>query len=155
MKLNAGVIMRILIMILYALLASATIAAARDDRPIGMVETVSGDAYIQRNDQRLAAQPGSELFLGDVLSTGSNGAVGVILRDDTVLSLGPSSETRLEQFAFDPAEHKLGMLLRVTRGLFSYVSGRISKLSPGSVRIETPVATLGIRGTRLVARIVP
>jgi hypothetical protein len=147
--------MRILVLMICALLASATIAAAQDDRPIGLVKTASGDAFILRDGRRMAALPGHQLVLGDVLSTGATGAVGVILRDDTVLSLGPSTETRIEQFAFEPAEQKLGMVLRVTRGLISYVSGRISKLAPGSVRIETPVATLGIRGTRLVARIVP
>ena len=147
--------MRILILMICALLASATIAASQDDRPIGLVKSASGEAFILRDGRRMAVLPGSGLVLGDVLSTGDSGAVGVILRDDTVLSLGPSTEIRIEQFAFEPAEQKLGMVLRVTRGLISYVSGRISRISPGSVRIETPVATLGIRGTRLVARIVP
>jgi hypothetical protein len=147
--------MRIVVLMICALLASAIIAAAQEDRPIGLVKTASGDAFILRGGQRMAALPGSGLVLGDVLSTGANGALGVILRDDTILSLGPSTETRIEQFAFEPAEKKLGMVLRVSRGLISYISGRISKLAPGSVRIETPVATLGIRGTRLVARIVP
>jgi hypothetical protein len=147
--------MRIAVLIICAILASATIAAAEDGRPIGLVKTASGDAFILREGRRMAALPGYQLDLGDVLSTGPTGALGVILRDDTVLSLGPSTETRIEQFAFEPAEQKLGMVLRVTRGLIAYVSGRISKMAPGSVRIETPVATLGIRGTRLVARIVP
>ena len=147
--------MRILVLIMCALLASAAISAAQDDRPIGLVKTVSGEVFILRDGRRLAALPGHQLVLGDVLSTGATGALGVILRDDTVLSLGPSSETRIEQFAFEPADQKLGMVLRVTRGLIEYLSGKISKLAPGSVRIETPVATLGVRGTRLVARIVP
>jgi hypothetical protein len=147
--------MRIPVLIICALLASATMAAAQDDRPIGMVKTASGEVFILRNGRRMAALPGSGLVMGDVLSTGATGALGVILRDDTVLSLGPSTETRIERFAFEPAEQKLGMVLRVTRGLIEYLSGRISKLAPGSVRIETPVATLGVRGTHLVARIVP
>jgi hypothetical protein len=147
--------MRILILILFALLTSATMATAQDARSIGIVKTAHGDAFILREGQRMAALPGSGLVLGDVLSTGAGGALGVILRDDTVLSLGPSTETRIEQFAFESADQKPGMVLRVTRGLIGYISGKISKLAPGSVRIETPVATLGIRGTRLVARIVP
>jgi len=147
--------MRITVMLMCALLASATIAAAQDERPIGLVKTASGEVFILRECRRTAALPGSGLVLGDVLSTGATGALGVVLRDNTVLSLGPSTETRIEQFAFEPAEHKLGMVLRVTRGLIAYISGRISRLAPGSVRIETPVATLGVRGTHLVARIVP
>jgi hypothetical protein len=138
-----------------ALLAGATITAAQSERPIGLVKTASGEAFILRDGRRMAALPGHQLHLGDQLSTGATGALGVILRDDTALSLGPSTETRIDQFAFEPAEQKLGMVLRVSRGLIAYISGRISKLAPGSVRIETPVATLGVRGTRLVARIVP
>ena len=147
--------MQILTLIMCAMLASATISAAQDDHPIGLVKTASGEVFILRNGRRMAVLPGHQLVLGDVLSTGATGALGVILLDDTVLSLGPSTETRIEQFAFEPAEQKLAMVLRVTRGLIEYLSGRISKLAPGSVRIETPVATLGVRGTHLVARIVP
>ena len=147
--------MRIAILIVCALLACATAASAQDERPIGLVKTASGEAVILRGGRSLAAQPGSTLMLGDLLSTGTSGTLGVILRDDTVLSLGPSSQTRIERFAFDPAQGNLGMVLRVTRGLIEYLSGKISKLAPGSVRIETPVATLGIRGTHLLARIEP
>jgi len=147
--------MRIFIFIICALLTNNAIAAEQGERPIGLVKTANGAAFILRNGQRMPALPGSGLVLGDVLSTGANGSLGVILRDDTILSIGPSSESRIDQFAFDPAEQKLGMVLRVTRGFIAYISGKIAKLSPGSVRIETPVATLGIRGTHLVARIVP
>lgn len=147
--------MRIPILIICALLASAVVVAAQDDRQIGLVKTAQGEVFILRNGVRISAHPGSGLVLGDVLSTGTTGSLGVLLQDDTILSLGPSTETRIEQFVFEPAKQKLGMLLRVSRGLIAYVSGRISKLSPDSVRIETPVATLGIRGTCLVARIAP
>ena len=142
-------------MLICALLAGAAIASAGDERPVGLVKTASGEASLLRDGRRLAALPGTPLLLGDQLSTGATGALGVILRDDTVLSLGPSSQARIERFAFDPARGNLGMVLRVTRGLFEYISGKISKLAPGSVLIETPVATLGIRGTHLLARIEP
>ena len=148
--------MRILvILMMYLLLACATGASAREDPSIGLVKTATGEASILRQGRRLAALPGLGLALGDVLATGSTGTLGVILRDDTVISLGPSSQIRLVQFAFDPAQGNLGMVLRMTRGLLEYLSGRISKLAPGSVRIETPIATLGIRGTHLLARIEP
>ena len=137
------------------MLASATVAPAQEGRPVGLVKTASGEASVQREGRHLAALPGLALMQGDLLTTGAGAALGVILRDDTVLSLGPSTQTRIEQFAFDPAQGHLGMVLRVTRGLLEYLSGKISKLSPGAVRIETPVATLGIRGTHLLARIEP
>jgi hypothetical protein len=121
--------------------------------PVGMVKSVSGAAFVEREGHRMAATPGRELLLGDRVSTGNDGAMGILLRDETAISLGPSTETGIEEFAYEPAEHKLGMVLRVARGVFCYLSGKISKLAPGSVRIETPVATLGVRGTYFVARI--
>ena len=148
--------MRILVLVLCALLATAfSVQAENPRRSIGLVKTVTGDASIQRDGRLIAAQPGNSLLEGDVLLTGAKGTMGVILRDDTILSLGSSTETRLEQFTFEPAEHKLGMVVRVAKGIIGYLSGKISKLSPGSVRLETPVATLGVRGTYLLARIVP
>jgi hypothetical protein len=147
---------RILVLLFCTLLATALTVQAEDlRRPIGLVKTTTGEASILRDGRLAAAQPGYPLLQGDVLLTGPKGTMGVILRDDTILSLGSSTETRLEQFAFEPAEHKLGMVVRVAKGLIGYLSGRISKLAPGSVRLETPVATLGVRGTYLYARIVP
>jgi hypothetical protein len=130
-------------------------AQAQGAHPVGMVKSVSGTAYLEREGRRQAVTPGLALLQGDRVTTEGNGAVGILLRDETALSLGASTDTVIEEFAFEPSEHRLGMVLRVARGVFCYLSGKISKLSPGSVRIETPVATLGVRGTYFVARIAP
>ena len=148
--------MRLLILMVYALLSTAHGAMADDAySPIGLVKTVSGDAAVVRAGRRMAVRPGFQLARGDILSTGATGAMGIILRDDSTLSLGASTETRVEEFAFGPEHHKQGMVVRVTHGIIAYLSGLISKRSPGSVRFETPVATLGVRGTYLAVRIVP
>jgi hypothetical protein len=147
--------LRIAVMLICAMLAATAVKAEDESRPIGLVKTATGDAAILREGRRIAAQPGYQLVQGDVLTTGATGAMGVMLRDDTILSLGSSTETRIEQFAFEAAGQKPGMVVRVVRGVIGYLSGRIAKLAPGSVRLETPVATLGIRGTYLVVRVVP
>jgi hypothetical protein len=147
--------LRIPVLLLCALLTATVVKAEDESRSIGLVKTATGDAAILRDGRPIAAQPGYQLVKGDVLTTGPTGAMGVILRDDTILSLGPSTETRIEQFVFESAGQKPGMVVRVARGLIGYLSGRIAKLSPGAVRIETPVATLGVRGTYLAARVVP
>jgi outer membrane protein OmpA-like peptidoglycan-associated protein len=80
--------MRNLLFIVCALLFATTPALAETGRqPIGLVKTAGGDASILREGHRVAAQPGKQLFQGDVLSTGPGGALGIILRDDTVLSI--------------------------------------------------------------------
>jgi hypothetical protein len=137
---------------LCVLLGAAGLAQAQP-KAIGLVKMVTGEATIMREGSRLVAEPGLPVLRGDVLQTGSPGTLGVILRDDTTLSLGSGSEVHMAEFVFEPAEGKLGMVLRVSRGVVSYLSGKIAKLAPEAARIETPVATLGIRGTRLAARI--
>lgn len=146
--------MRSLISILcFLLVVVSTARAEKDDRVIGLVKVAGGDAAILRGGQRIEAQPGKPLFQGDVLATGAGGRLGVILRDDTTFSLGPLSEIRLENFVYRPAEHKLGMILKFSRGVMAYLSGKVAKLAPGSVRLETPVATLGVRGTYLAVKV--
>jgi hypothetical protein len=148
--------MRLPVLVFCAFLACAFTAKAEEvSRPIGLVKTVKGEATITREGRQSVAQPGLSLAQGDILSTGATGSMGVILRDDTIISMGSSSEVRMDKFIFDPARNDLGMVVRVTRGVIGYLSGRISRLAPGSVSIETPVATLGVRGTHLYARIEP
>ena len=62
---------------------------------------------------------------------------------------------RVNRFVFAPAEGRLGLVLGVVRGVMAYVSGRIAKLAPDSIRLETPAAVMGVRGTTLALRVTP
>ena len=115
---------------------------------IGIVRNSVGIATVTRGGQALPAAAGTKLLAGDTLTTGSDGSLGVILRDNSTLSLGPGSTLVIRNFLFSPAEGKLGLLVRLSRGTMAYLSGLIGKLAPESARFETPVATIGIRGTR-------
>ena len=119
----------------------------------GYVKTVSGDATVIRAGQEQPAVLGLGLSSGDSLKTGANGRVGVTLKDDTRLSLGPNTELVLATFAYAPTDGQLGLLMRVVHGVVAYVSGRIAKLSPESIKIETPTSILGVRGTHLLISI--
>ena len=106
--------------------------------------------FIVRAGATIPAELGQVVFEADTLRTGPDGRLASRLKDDTRLSLGPSSEIRLDRFAYAPAEGRLGFVLNVVRGAAAYVSGRIAKLAPDSVRLETPAAIVGVRGTALV-----
>jgi hypothetical protein len=118
-----------------------------------MVRTVSGDATVTRGEKSLPAAPGTKLLVGDTLLTGRDGSLGVILRDDSSLSIGPGSRLVLRSFQFSPSEGKFDFVARISRGTMAYLSGLIGKLSPETVRIETPTATIGIRGTRFALKV--
>ena len=120
---------------------------------IGIVRNSAGQATVTRGDQALPATAGTKLLAGDILATGPDGSLGIILRDDSTLSMGPGSRLAIREFLFSPAEGKFGLLVRVTRGTMAYISGFIGKLAPESARFETPVASIGIRGTRFAVKV--
>lgn len=121
----------------------------------GRVKIVSGAAFVVRGGEAIPIQLGQPVYEADGLRTGPDGRIGVTLNDETRVSLGPNSEVRLERFAYAPSESRLAFVLRILHGVTSYVSGRIAKLSPDSVRLEAPAAIVGVRGTTLAVRVVP
>jgi hypothetical protein len=120
---------------------------------IGVVRTASGDATVTRGETSLPADPGLKIMVGDTLVTGRDGSLGVILRDDSTLSIGPGSRLVLRSFRFSPSEGKFDLVTRISRGTMAYLSGLIGKLAPEAARFETPSATIGIRGTRFAVNV--
>jgi hypothetical protein len=132
--------------ILTIALAVARVTAA--DPYIGSIKTVNGVATVKRGATSIPASEGLHLLSKDTLET-SSGRLGLILNDGTRVSIGPNTTISVDQFTFEPARGQLSLLLRMLRGVMVYVSGKIAELSPQSVRIETPVGILGLRGTRV------
>ncbi len=121
----------------------------------GTVKTVTGTAFVVRGGEELAARPGLALMETDSIRTGPDGRLGLTLRDDTRLSMGPDTRVHLARFAFAPAEQRLGLTVRVLRGIAAFVTGRVAKLAPDAVRIETPTSIIGVRGTHVLVRVDP
>ena len=122
-------------------------AAAEQPVLAGRVKSVAGDAFILRAGASIPIQIGHDVFESDRLRTGASGRVGLTLRDDTRVAIGPRSEMGVETFRYAPAEGRLALALRFVQGVAVYVSGKIAKLSPDAVRLQTPSAIVGVRGT--------
>jgi hypothetical protein len=129
--------------------------AQQSSAPVGRLKIVSGPVFVVRGGSPVAAQAGQQIYEADSLRTGADGHVGLTLKDDTRVSLGPGSEVRVDRFLYAPADGRLGLVLNVVRGVMAYVSGRIAKLAPDSIRLETPAAVMGVRGTTLALRVTP
>lgn len=123
------------------------------EAPVASVKTTKGTASIIRQNQAITAEIGADIFAKDSLKTGPDGSLGIIFKDDTVLSIGPQSEIMISEFLFSPSEGKLSIVTRLLKGTAAYLTGIIAKLSPESVRFETPVANIGIRGTKFAVKI--
>ncbi|HTR44313.1 MAG TPA: FecR domain-containing protein [Thermodesulfovibrionales bacterium] len=143
----------IAIFFLFFIVLGDTAGSQAAPASVGIVRSVSMDAYILRDKTSIAATINMKIVIGDVIRTGPTGSIGLIFDDDTLVSMGPNSEFAVEGFLFSPSEKKLSFVVRMLRGTFSYLSGQISKLLPGAVRLETPDATIGMRGTHVLVKV--
>lgn len=126
------------------------LAFAETGTRVGLIQTLKGTATIQRDGQSVAAVPGGEIYRGDLIQTAKSSAMGVALADDTTISMGAESEFIVKECDFRPKEGKFALVLRMLKGTFSYISGVMTKLAPGAVRLETPDGTIAVRGTKLL-----
>jgi hypothetical protein len=141
--------------VVFVLCISAVPALAQEAKVAGRIKVSSGAAFVVRNGTPAPAQVGQTVLETDGLRTGGDGKVGVTLNDDTRLSLGPNSELKLERVTYAPADSRFDLVLKFVKGAATYVSGRIAKLAPDAVRLETPASIIGVRGTTLAIQVQP
>ena len=123
--------------------------------PIGKVVTAIGVVSIEHlsavvvqaslGGQSGSATVGDSVYLGDVVSTGSDGRVGITFTDGTAFDLSPNARMVMNEFIYDPNSKSNSSLLSLTKGTFTFVAGKVAK--SGDMKVNTPVATMGIRGT--------
>jgi hypothetical protein len=124
-------------------------------KPIGKVVTATGSVTIEHasavvvqanvSGQAGQAQVGDLVYLGDLVQTGADGKVGINFTDGTSFNLSSKARMALTEFVYDPNGKSNSTLFNLTSGTFTFVAGNIAKT--GDMKIDTPVATMGIRGT--------
>ncbi|HEY4071883.1 MAG TPA: FecR domain-containing protein [Herbaspirillum sp.] len=134
--------------IAFAAIACACTAAAADKA--GTVKIVHGSVSVQRQQTVLPVAVGDPLYAGDHIVTAGDGSIGMTLRDDTLLSLGPKASFVLEQYQFDPSDNSGKIDASIIKGTLRFVTGLIGKLAPESRQLRTPDAIIGIRGTDFI-----
>jgi hypothetical protein len=140
------------------LIATAGVPAATEappivQKPIAQIKKVTGQASVLRAGERRPAIVGDMLFVNDVIETGSDGGIGITFIDNTVFSAGPSSQIALDEFQFDSNDFRGAMLADMRRGTLAVVSGDIARSTPGAMKIKTPTAILGVRGTTFAVQV--
>jgi hypothetical protein len=91
------------------------------------------------------AKAGDSVYQGDVVSTGADGAVGITFTDGTAFNVASNARMILNEFVYDPKVKSNSSFFSLTKGAFTFIAGRVAKT--GDMKINTPVATMGIRGT--------
>lgn len=120
---------------------------------VGRVETVLGNATALRVDgTQVELTAGDPIMAGDVLQTAAEASLGVVFADKTTMSLGEEGRLVVDDFVYDPQANAGGMSINIVQGVFTFVSGEIAKIGPDTMTVYTPVATVGIRGTKVAGR---
>lgn len=124
--------------------------AATTPEDAGTVKSVKGIVTILSGGVQRVASPGDTLRSSDQIRTDPLSAVGITLRDNTVLSVGPDSTLSLDKFTFHATTRKGALEASLKRGSMSAISGTIAKTSPNAVQFKTATMTMGIRGTEFI-----
>jgi hypothetical protein len=122
-------------------------AAAQSVSPdsIGTVSTLQGTASVTRAGATIALKVGDEIFDGDTVQTGAGGALGVTLDDETTFNMGANATMVMNNLVYRSGGTNNAGLFNVVRGTVAFFAGQVAHT--GDMRIETPTATLGVRGT--------
>ena len=143
--------------LIFSFIASAS---AQLQRPIsGVVAATSGKIeinYIAPDGEAIGrfAGIGDPIYLNDEIITGPDTSLQVLLKDQTVFTIGPNAILVFDEFIYDPSSDEAGSLsASVKKGAFKFVSGKISKKSSQAMKLKLPNATASIRGTTVAGRV--
>jgi hypothetical protein len=120
--------------------------ASPADEPIGNVATLTGSATVTRNNQ--SAVPlnlKDDIYLNDVLQTAANSTLGVTFSDETTFNLTANATITVDNYIYEDGGKQNAALFDITKGTVAFVASAVAK--SGDMKITTPTATLGIRGT--------
>ena len=121
-----------------------------DGELIGNIESLEGEVFAIRADgERVRHELGDQVFQGDILESGDDGKVGVLLADETTFAMSSEGRMVLDEMVCDPATQEGSVSMSVLQGVFTFVSGQVAKTDPDAMTLDTPVATIGIRGTQV------
>lgn len=115
------------------------------EEPVGNVATVTGNASVIRNDKTTPLKVKDDIYLNDVVQTGANAALGITFIDNTTFNLRASTRITIDSYVYEDGGKNNAAIFDVAKGTAAFVAASVAKT--GDMKITTPTATLGIRGT--------
>jgi VCBS repeat-containing protein len=131
--------------------AQADGSASVAPQMIGHVTKLTGNATAIRNGVSIVLNQGDTVHKGDVVQSGSDSTLGITFIDGTVFGLASNAKMVLNEMVYDPNGSDNKSLLSLVQGTISFVAGATAK--KGDMKVDTPVATMGIRGTAVLVEI--
>jgi hypothetical protein len=113
--------------------------------PVGNIATLTGSATVTRNNTSTPLKLQDDIYLNDVLQTSANSTLGVTFNDATTFSLTANAQITVDNYVYEDGGTQNAALFDIARGTVAFVAASVAKT--GDMKISTPTATLGIRGT--------
>jgi len=129
----------------------ASADAQAPEEPIGNVATVVGNATVTRNDAATPLKVKDDIYLNDVVQTSAKSSLGITFNDATTFNLTANAKITIDNFVYEEGGKKNAALFEVAKGTVAFVAASVAKT--GDMKISTPTATLGIRGTSGVVEV--
>ena len=125
--------------------SSKTMAEQQSVADIGSITELKGFSRVVRDDT-YEAELAFNINSYDNVQT-SNGRVGITFLDDSQVRLTEHSELIIDEFIYDPDPSKSKMALQFASGTARFITGKLATIDKQNIFIQTPSATIGIRGT--------
>jgi len=125
--------------------ATAVPAQAPVDEPIGNVATLTGSASVIRNSVTTPLKLKDDIFFNDTVQTSANSKLGITFNDATTFNLSASSKMTIDNYVYEEGGSQNAGIFDIAKGTVAFVAAAVAKT--GDMKITTPTATLGIRGT--------
>ena len=126
--------------------APSSTAAPDAVDPVGIVATLTGVATVTRNNNTAAPlKLNDDIFKNDVLQTLGNSTLGVTFNDETTFNLTANARVTVDNYIYEDGGSNNAALFNIAKGTVAFVASAVART--GDMKIETPTATLGIRGT--------
>ena len=91
------------------------------------------------------AKVNDSVYQGDVIQTGADGSASMVFADSTSFNISPNARMEMNEFVYNPNSKSNSTVFNLSKGAFTFIAGAVAHT--GSMKVETPVATMGIRGT--------
>lgn len=132
----------------------AQAASMSDESPVGSVQEFSGHATVTHIDgSSETITLGTRIYEGDIIETGGDGAVNISFVDETNFAVSENARLAIDEYVFDPSTSEGSTDFSVLKGLFVFTSGLIGRADPDDVTIDTPMGSIGIRGTIIAGNV--
>lgn len=118
---------------------------------VGHVMKLTGSASVIRNGVTVELNIGDAVQKGDVIQTGSDSTIAMTLIDGSAFGMTSNARMVLNEMVYDPNGSSNSSFISLVQGTVTFVAGQTAK--NGNMRVETPVATMGIRGTAVLTKI--